>query len=175
MTFTGYHIKESNRPVSDDSTADPFDQIQIGSLVSEGVEFEGTAALPGELNIIANMSYNEAEAAGTGRQLDNVPKFNASLWATKGFALGNDTTLLLGGGVRHVGKNRSFGPAFPNGILTPSYTLVDALAELTYANWSLALNATNLFDKRYYSACLARGDCFVGSERNVMGTLSYRF
>lgn len=175
MTFTGYHIKESNRPVSDDSTADPFDQIQIGSLVSKGVEFEGTAALPGELNIIANMSYNEAEVAGTGRQLDNVPKFNASLWATKGFALGNDTTLLLGGGVRHVGKNRSFGPAFLGGILTPSYTLVDALAELTYANWSLALNATNLFDKRYYSACLARGDCFVGSERNVMGTLSYRF
>lgn len=175
MTVTGYHIRESNRPVSDDSTADPFDQIQIGSLVSKGVEFEGTAALPGELNIIANVSYNEAEEAGTGRQLDNVPKFNASLWATKGIALGNDTSLLLGGGVRHVGKNRSFGPAFPGGILTPSYTLVDALAEVTYANWSFALNATNLFDKRHYSACLARGDCFVGSERNVMGTLSYRF
>ncbi|MEH6789545.1 TonB-dependent siderophore receptor [Parasphingorhabdus sp.] len=175
MTVTGYHIKESNRPVSDDSTADPFDQIQIGSLVSKGVEFEGTAALSGNLNIIANASYNEAEEAGTGRQLDNVPKFNASLWATKGIDLGNDTALLLGGGVRHVGKNRSFGPAFPAGILTPSYTLVDALAEVTYARWSFAVNATNLFDKRHYSACLARGDCFVGAERNVMGTLSYRF
>ncbi|WP_417621509.1 TonB-dependent siderophore receptor [Parasphingorhabdus sp.] len=175
LTVTGYHIKESNRPVSDDSTADPFDQIQIGSMTSKGVEFEGNVSLPGEFTVIANASYNEAEVEGTGQQLDNVPKFNGSLWTTKGFSLGNDTRLLLGGGVRHVGKNRSFGPAFPDGIVTPSFTLVDALAEVTHANWSFALNATNLFDKRYYSACLARGDCFVGSERNVMGTVSYRF
>jgi len=175
MTVTGYHIKESNRPVSDDSTADPFDQIQIGSMTSKGIEFEGNVSLPGEFTVIANASYNEAEVEGTGQQLDNVPKFNASLWTTKGFALGNDTTLLLGGGVRHVGKNRSFGPAFPDGIVTPSFTLVDALAEITYDHWSFAVNATNLFDKRYYSACLARGDCFVGSERNIMGTVSYRF
>ena len=59
--------------------------------------------------------------------------------------------------------------------MTPSFTLVDALAEISYGNWGFALNATNLFDKRYYSACLARGDCFMGSERNIMGTLSYRF
>ena len=49
------------------------------------------------------------------------------------------------------------------------------MAEVAFANWSVAINATNLFDKSYYSACLARGDCFVGSERNVMGTVSYRF
>ncbi|MEH6717131.1 TonB-dependent siderophore receptor [Parasphingorhabdus flavimaris] len=175
MTVTGYHIRESNRPVSDDSTTDPFDQIQIGSMTSKGIEFEGNVSLPGEFAVIANASYNQAEVEGTGQQLDNVPKFNASLWTTKGFALGNDTSLLLGGGVRHVGKQRSFGPAFPDGVLTPSFTLVDMLAEVTYENWSFALNATNLFDKRYYSACLARGDCFMGSERNVMGTVSYRF
>lgn len=175
LTVTGYRIRETNRPVSDDTTPDPFDQVQLGSLTSKGIEFEGTAALPGDLNVVAAASYNEAELDGTGRQLDNVPKFNASLWATKGIPLGPDTSLLLGGGVRHVGANRSYGPAFPDGIVTPAFTLVDALAEVTYANWSLALNATNLFDKRYYSACLARGDCFVGSERNIMGTVSYRF
>ena len=175
LTLTGYHIKESNRPISDDSTPDPNDRIQVGSLTSKGVEFEGNAALPGDMNLIASVSYNEAEIDGTNQQLDNVPKFNASLWATKGFSLGGETRLLLGGGVRHVGKNRSFGPAFPDGIVTPSFTLVDALAEVSYANWSFAVNATNLFDKRYYSACLARGDCFMGSERNIFGTVSYRF
>lgn len=175
VTVTGYHIKESNRPISDDSTPDPFDQIQAGSLTSRGVEFEGNATLPGQLNLIANLSYNEAELDGTNRQLDNVPRFNASLWATKGFALSEQSSLLLGGGVRHVGKNRSFGPAFPNGIVTPDFTPFDAFAEVTFDRWSFAVNATNLFDKRYYSACLARGDCFMGSERNVFGTVSYRF
>lgn len=175
LTVTGYHIKESNRPVSDDSTADPFDQIQIGAMTSKGIEFEGSASLPGDLNVIANFSYNEAEESGTNRQLDNVPKANASIWATKGFSLNQNASLLVGGGVRYVGKNRSYEPAFPDGITTPGFTLVDALLELTIGNWGFALNATNLFDKRYYSACLARGDCFMGSERNVFGTISYRF
>ncbi|WP_120716961.1 TonB-dependent siderophore receptor [Tsuneonella amylolytica] len=175
MTVTGYHIRESNRPVSDDSTTDPFDQIQIGSLTSKGIEFEGTASLPGDLNLIGNMSYNEAEIDGTDRQLDNVPKINASLWATKGFDLSEDTSLLIGGGARYVGKNRSYGPTFPNGIVTPSYTLFDAFAEVSWNRWAFTVNATNLFDKRHYSACLARGDCFMGSERNLFGTVSYRF
>lgn len=175
VTVTAYHIEETNRPVPDDTTPNPRDQIQIGSLTSKGLEFEGTATLPGDLNLIANASYNEAEIEGTDRQLDNVPKFNASFWTTKTFPLGQDISLLLGGGVRHVGENRSYGPAFPNGVLTPSFTLVDALAEVTFDRWSFAVNATNLLDKRYYAACLARGDCFVGSERNVFGTVSYRF
>lgn len=175
VTVTGYHIKESNRPVSDDSTADPFDQIQIGSMTSKGIEFEGSVSLPENFSLIANYSYNQAQERGTNRQLENVPKTNASLWATKNFDLGNERSLMLGGGVRHVGKNRSFGAAFPNGITTPSFTLADALVELSVQNWSFAINATNLFDKRYYSACLARGDCFMGSERNIFGTVSYRF
>lgn len=175
VTVTAYHIKETNRPVSDDSTPDPSDQIQIGSLTSKGFEFEAMATLPGKLQVIANYSYNEAEVDGTDQQIDDVPKHNASIWALRPFALPNEMTLTLGGGVRYSGKNRSFGAAFPNGIVTPSYTLVDAFAELEWQNWSIALNATNLLGKDHYSACLARGDCFIGAERNVFGTLSYRF
>lgn len=181
VTLTAYHIKETNRPLAvvvpdpDNPGVDLMGQLQVGSLTSKGVEFEANAALPGNVHLIANYSYNEAEVDGTNRQIDNVPKHNASLWMTKGIRLGNETSLLLGGGVRYSGSNRSFGPAFPNGILTPDYTLVDALAEVAWRNWSFALNATNLLGKDHYSACLARGDCFNGAERNVYGTVSYSF
>jgi iron complex outermembrane receptor protein len=175
VTLTGYDIEETNRPVSDDSTPDPTDQIQIGSSFSRGFEFEATAILPGDLQLIANYAYNQAEVEGTGVQLDNVPKHNASIWVTKPFALTQEVDLTLGGGLRYAGEGRSYGPAFPDGILTPDYVLADAFAELTWGNWSLAVNATNLFGKDYYSACLARGDCFQGAERNVYGTLGYRF
>lgn len=67
MTVTGYRIREANRPLSDDSTPAPFDQIQIGALTSKGLEFEGRATFGEQLNVIANASYNEAEADGTGR------------------------------------------------------------------------------------------------------------
>jgi iron complex outermembrane receptor protein len=175
VTLTGYHIKESNRPIDDPNTPDPFDQMQAGSLTSKGFEFEARTELPGRLQVIANYSYNEAELEGTNTQLDDVPKHNASLWLSRPFALDADTTLTLGGGARYAGAHRSFGFAFPDGIRTPGYTLVDAYAELGWRNWSFSLNATNLLGKDYYSACLARGDCFMGAERNVFGTVSYSF
>lgn len=174
-TVTFYHIKQTNRPVEDPSTVDPFDQMQAGELTSKGFEVEAGRRLPGDYEIIANYSYNEATVDGSGVQLDDVPKVNASLWATKSIALGGEATLRLGAGVRYIGEHESASWAFPDPVVTPDVTLFDALAEVNWQKWSFALNATNLFDKRYYSACLGRGDCFMGSERNVFGTLSYRF
>lgn len=175
ITVTGYHIKESNRPVDDPSTPDPFDQMQAGSLTSKGFEIEASTVLPGQIQLLANYSYNKAQIAGTGHQVDNVPKHNASVWAVKTFTLGEDMSLRLGGGVRHSGANYSYGDFFPAGVRTPAYTLVDALAELNWQKWSVSINANNLLGKDYYSACLARGDCFMGDARNVFGTVTYHF
>lgn len=181
VTATLYHIKESNRPISDDTTPDPFDQVQAGELTSKGFEIEERRFLPGNFEILANYSYNKAVLTRTndllklGKQLDNVPRHNASIWGTKSFALGNDVRLRVGGGVRHSSANWSYSANFRNGIRTPDYTLVDALAELTWQQWQLSVNATNLFNTKFYSACLARGDCFIGAERNVFGTVTYRF
>lgn len=175
VTVTAYHIKEENRPVDDPATPDPFDQMQAGSLTSKGFEFEASRRLPGNFDVIANYSYNKAEIDGTHQQLENVPVHIASLWTTKTFALDDEIELRVGGGVRYSSANYSYGASFPGGVRTPSYLLVDALVEVKRRNWSLSVNATNLFDKQYYSACLARGDCFVGAERNIFGTLTYSF
>jgi iron complex outermembrane receptor protein len=175
ITATVYHIKETNRPVSDDTTPDPFDQIQVGSLTTKGFELEARTELPGRLQVIANYSHNDAKVDGTDHQVDDVPKDNASLWVQRPFDLGNEMALTFGGGVRYQGSHRSYGFAFPDGIVTPSNTLVDAYASLDWRQWSVSVNATNLLGEDYYSACLARGDCFMGAERNVYGTVSYRF
>ncbi|AJP72841.1 TonB-dependent siderophore receptor [Sphingomonas hengshuiensis] len=169
ITLTGYRIKETNRPISDNSTVDPFDQIQAGSLTSKGVEVEARTVLPGQLQVIANYSYNEAEIDGSNEQLENVPKHNASLWAARRFTLTDAVSLRVGAGVRYSGENQS------GTIVTPDYTLVDGFAEVRWGRWSFAVNATNLLGKEYYASCLARGDCFMGAERNVFGTLRYRF
>lgn len=169
VTVTAYHIKESNRPIADPNSPDPNARIQAGSFTSKGIELEGSTVLPGDFQLLANFSYNSAQVAGTGVQVDNIPEYNASAWARKPFALSDEVSLLVGAGVRYAGKNTS-GP-----IETPDYALVDAMAELSWREWALTINATNLLDKRFYSACLARGDCFMGEERNVFATVSYRF
>lgn len=175
VTATAFHIEESNRPVDDPSTPDPFDQMQAGSLTSEGFEVEASRMLPGKYELIAAYSYVKAQIEDTNVQLDDVPKTTASLWGTKSFALPQDATLRLGAGVRYVGSHKSYSAVFPDGIKTPNYTLVDALAEVSWDKWKFALNATNLFDKEFYSACLARGDCFMGEAQNIYGTLTYRY
>ena len=102
-----------------------------------------------------------------------MPRHTASAWTTKTFGIGQGAQLRLGAGVVHNGKRSSVGPAWT--IVTPSYTTVDALAEVTWEKWRFTLNATNLLDDRYYASCLDRGDCFMGAPRNIMGTVGYRF
>lgn len=174
VTATAYHIRENGRLVSVSGGASG--QVQAGKSTSKGFEIEASRMLPGNYEIIANYSYNKAERNEIGRQLDNVPKYNASVWGTKSFGIGGEATLRLGAGVRYSGANWSYGSAFPDGVRTPAYTLVDALAEINWGeNWQFSVNANNLLGKKYYAACLARGDCFIGAERNVFGTVSYRF
>jgi iron complex outermembrane receptor protein len=169
LTATGFHIRESNRPVDDATTPDPFDQRQAGSLTSKGFELEAIRILPGNYEIIANYSYVWIRESGTDQQLADVAKHNASIWGTKSFFMNEDTSLRLGAGVRYVGDRHS-GP-----ITTPEYTLVDALAEIRHGPWLFSINANNLLGKQYYASCLSRGDCFNGADRNVFGRVSYQF
>ena len=80
--------------------------------------------------------------------------------------------LEIGGGVRYLGE--SFDGSL-NSINTPAVTLADAMIGWEDAHWRAQLNVTNIADTRYVSTCLARGDCFVGNRRTVLGTLTYRF
>ena len=91
----------------------------------------------------------------------------------KAVPLGADALLRIGAGVRHIGNTRSTGPT--SAITTPSYTLVDALVSVDWNRWTAAVNASNLFDKSYFTACRTFGDCFSGNRRYVVASLGYRF
>ncbi|MCH7860362.1 MAG: TonB-dependent receptor [Proteobacteria bacterium] len=65
---------------------------------------------------------------------------------------------------------------------TGSFTLVDAmfgydLGQATPAlrGFSLALYASNLFDKTYVSACPFSNSCYFGAGRTVVGSLRFQW
>ncbi|HBO12974.1 MAG TPA: TonB-dependent siderophore receptor, partial [Halieaceae bacterium] len=60
-------------------------------------------------------------------------------------------------------------------LRTPDYTLGDLMLGYTLGAWDLALNVRNVTDKEYMATCLARGDCFLGEARTVVGRFTYRF
>jgi iron complex outermembrane receptor protein len=182
VTATGFKIKEQNRVLYLAGNA----TTQSGVLKTKGFEIEAKHSLPGSFELIANYGYTKLRSE-TNTSLDYMPRHTASLWTTKTFGDEDGAQLRLGTGVVYNGKGISTGPIDPAGlnpaipagtlysIITKSRTTVDALAEVTWQDWRLAVNATNLLNKKYYASCLARGDCFMAAPRNVMMTLGYSF
>ena len=182
VTATVFKITEKNRVLygANNSTS------QSGELSTKGFEIEASHTLPGNFELLANYGYAKLKSE-TNTSLDYMPRHTASVWTTKTFGLPGEAQLRLGGGVVYSGKSISTGLLDPYGIsptvpddmlysiVTPSRTTVDALAEVTLDNWRVSLNATNLLNNKYYASCLARGDCFMGAPRNVMGTVGFRF
>lgn len=168
LTVTAFHIKEINRILYGAGSS----VTQSGEITTKGIEFEASHRLPEDFELLVNYGYNKLVSHDTD-YFDYLPRHNASVWATKTFGMRDGAQLRLGAGVNYIGKRESIGPAWT--IVTPSYTLVDALAEINWNNWRFAINATNLLNKQYFASCLSRGDCFVGAPRNVMGTATFRF
>lgn len=168
VTATVFKIKERNRVLYLAAGG----TTQSGELNTKGFEIEASHTLPGNFELLANYGYSKLKSE-TNTSLDYMPRHTASLWSTKTFGLVDEAQLRLGAGVVYSGKSVSTSDVWS--IVTPSRTTVDALAEINWNSWRLAINATNLLNNKYYASCLARGDCFIGAPRNVMGTIGYRF
>jgi len=168
ITATAFKIKEENRVLygAGQSTS------QSGVLNTRGFEIEASHTLPGDFELLVNYGYTKLKSE-TNTNLDYMPRHTASVWSTKTFGLADSAQLRLGAGVVHNGKSISTSSIWS--IVTPSRTTVDALAEINWQDWRFAINATNLLNRKFYASCLARGDCFMGAPRNVMGTVTYKF
>jgi len=168
VTVTAFHIKERNRVLYLLGNA----TTQSGQLTTKGIEVEASHRLPGNFELLINYGYNKLKSE-VNSSLDYMPRQTASIWSTKSFGVGEAAQLRLGAGAVYNGKSISTSSVWS--ITTPSRTTVDALAEVSWNNWSFAINATNLLNNRFFASCLARGDCFMGAPRNVMGTAKVRF
>ena len=62
-----------------------------------------------------------------------------------------------------------------NTYTIPAYTLFDMMVAYDPGPFRLQLNVNNIGDERYVAACYARGDCYYGLGRTVLGTATYRF
>ena len=96
---------------------------------------------------------------------------NEELLDSYGFPVWADWTGRVGGGVRYIGESWDGTDT----IRTPDYTLFDAMIRYETGPWRFQVNASNLADKRHVTTCLARGDCFFGIGRTVLGSATYRF
>jgi iron complex outermembrane receptor protein len=169
-----YELREKNR-LNEDPANMNF-SVQLGEVTVKGLETELAGRLA-SWDLTAQYSYTDAQITQTseaavrylGQQLEAIPKHSASLWAVHRFAA--VPGLRAGFGVRHIGKS-SDGV---NNLQVPAVELFDAMVDYDTGTWRFALNANNLTDKKYIASCLERGDCWFGSRRRVVASVTYRW
>src|SRR5690606_14661966 len=166
LTVAVFEIEQTNLP--NPSSMPGTVSQQEGEANIRGIEVEAVKKM-GDFMLEANASKLDTENAD-GFRFASVPELQASAWLSwrpQSYWSGFKSGL----GVRYVGE--SFD-GFDD-IRTPSYTLVDFMIGYELPNWDFRLNVRNAADKEYLATCLARGDCFWGERRTVVGTVAYRF
>ena len=184
LTTSLFHITKSNVLAADPSNY--LQRIQIGEVVSQGIEIEGRWYATDNLDFSASYTYLDMEVTDAGADKDlqettpiYVPKHSANLWANYHFFDGTLAGTRLSGGVRYVGNMERDARNTTGKV--PSYALIDLSLgyDLGHANDTLKgatvnLIANNLFDKEYYS-CYDNDNCWYGAERSVELNVSYQF
>ncbi|MFT4272423.1 MAG: ferrichrome porin FhuA [Pantoea sp.] len=171
-------------------TADPNNlnfSVQSGEIRSRGVELEAKAALTANINLTAGYSYTDAEYTHDtdlqGKTPVQVPKQTASLWSDYTFHETALSGLTLGAGVRYTGASKglySSGANENQNFDVKGYTVVDAAVKYDLARFglpgsSLGINVNNLFDREYVASCYREYACYWGSDRQIVGTATFRF
>ncbi|WP_432757170.1 TonB-dependent siderophore receptor [Consotaella aegiceratis] len=174
FTLALFDLTQTNVSQYDSS----YNQYQVGEINVRGVELEGKMALADHLNMTLAYSYWDSEikedvSGNTGNRPELVPEHIASAWVDytiPGWNMFGD--LVLGVGARFMGSRYADDE---NTIKLDSFTVIDAAIsyEIT-ENATLAVNATNLFDKEYISSVDTYSNtAYYGDGRSVLATLKY--
>lgn len=167
-----YDTIEKNRLASDPGGTQ-F-SVQTGKVRIRGAELEVITRVTPDLDLIGAYAYVNAvveSGDNAGKRVEAVPEHQASLWAKYRLTAFGLQGVTVGGGVRYIGDSWDGADK----LQTPDYTLFDAMIRYETGPWRFQVNASNIADKRHLTTCLARGDCFYGIGRTVLGSATYRF
>lgn len=180
-TAAYFNIQQSNVLTVDNTPGTPA-QVQTGEVTSKGAELEVVARIKQQLSINASYTYTDAKVSKSNNPaelntpLEVAPRHKASLFVDYTVAKGPLAGVGLGAGVRYLSDYQGIQRSFVGQevYVSPATTLFDATLHYDIPGWRIAVNASNLFDKRYVGRCTDSG-CFFGQSRQVIGTITKKF
>ncbi|VVP05364.1 Ferrichrome outer membrane transporter/phage receptor [Pseudomonas fluorescens] len=183
LTAAVYDLTQKNVSVTTINSDNVSITSQTGEVKVKGLELEAVSDVTENLKVIAAYTLAKSEVQdGTfkGNRLQLMPNQQASLWTDYTWHNGVLDGFGVGGGVRYTGNtygdqaNTELGKA-------DAYTVFDAAVHYDLGRLnnslkgaSLALNATNLFDKDYISTCDSFY-CYYGDQRSVVASATYKW
>jgi len=164
-----FDLTEKNSLVSDSSNI----SIQAGERRNRGIELQSDLFLAENLTARLSYTHNNADQdISTEKSLRAplIPNNQAAAKLNYRHTQGTLNGLKVSLGVRYNGSTED--QRYYPGEKVASYTLVDAMASYPLSShWNLQINASNLLNKEYLSACDFY--CYWGTSRTVDAQLSY--
>ncbi|MHC8413461.1 TonB-dependent siderophore receptor [Pseudomonas sp. Hz4] len=183
LTAAVYDLTQKNVSVTTTNSDNVSITSQTGEVKVKGLELEAVSDVTKNLKVIAAYTLAKSEVQKgdfKGNRLQLMPNQQASLWADYTWHNGVLDGFGIGAGARYTGNtygdqgNTSLGKA-------DAYTVFDAAVHYDLGRLdnslkgaSLALNATNLFDKDYISTCDSFY-CYYGDQRSVVASATYKW
>ena len=177
-----YDLRQENVTVSENVGGVPVSS-QTGEVKVTGLELEANSNLTENLKLIGSYTYTDTEVKKgqyAGNRLQLIPRNAASLWADYTWHVGMLNGFGVGYGVRYVGDTYGDQANTFDGY-AGSYTVYDAAVHYDLGKLdsslngaSVAVNATNLFNKDYISTCDGYY-CYYGDQRKVVASVTYKW
>lgn len=178
-----YDLTQKNVAVTTTNSSGVSITSQTGEVKVRGLELEAVSDLTDNLKLIAAYTLAKSDVQKgdfKGNRLQLMPNQQASLWTDYTWHEGILDGFGIGGGVRYTGNtygdqgNTWLGKA-------DAYTVFDATVHYdlgrvvnTLKGTTVAVKATNLFDKDYISTCDSFY-CYYGDQRSVVASVNYKW
>lgn len=181
-TAAAFDIKENNFVVAQAGIT-PLNAIQGGRVEVYGGELEVVARIRNQFSLNGSLSYTHSEIKSSpnnpvdvGAPLPTTPKYKASLFANYNVQHGSLAGLGAGFGARYNSKSAGSLPSSYGVVYEgQAATVFDAILSYDLPHWRLAVNGSNIFDKKYVGRCDGPYNCVYGAGRQVIGTMTYKF
>lgn len=156
---------------------------QVGEVKVQGLELEAVSELTPNIKLIASYTLAKSEVLkgdNKGNRLQLIPEQQAALWTDYTWHTGLLDGFGIGAGVRYTGN--TYGDKANTWLgKADAYTVFDASVHYDLGSLdprmkgaSVAVNATNLFDKDYISTCDSYY-CYYGDQRSVVASATYKW
>lgn len=172
LSVAAYQLDRTNTRAAGPS---PGTIVQTGRQRSRGIELEAVGELRPGWQLAASYALQEAEirsttsAAPAGRDVQQVPENQASLWTRYDF----NPSVGIGLGVYHQGD--SFA-SISNKVVLPSFTRVDAAMFFRIApRVEAQVNIENLLDETYFPTAHNDNNIAPGAPINARATVRLQF
>ncbi|AZO84946.1 TonB-dependent receptor [Stutzerimonas stutzeri] len=182
LTAAVYDLTQKNVAVTN-NVGNVTVTSQTGEVRVKGLELEAVSDVTENFKVTAAYTLAKSEVqdgAFKGNRLQLMPNQQASVWGDYTWHNGVLDGFGIGAGARYTGN--TYGDEANTWLgKADAYTVFDAAVHYDLGRLdnslkgaSLAVNATNLFDKDYISTCDSFY-CYYGDQRSVVASATYKW